>query len=239
MKLTQTDIEELKTILAACKVVGVEGVVIFEGMARGARPSLDAAILTKTKLSIDPSLKLGIGRVAELEKRLSIFGTAIEIEGKENDKSDITLLSMASGKTKMQYRCQAVNLIKYPKENVDEPFAIISLTRAEVAQVSKAAKTLGSERLVLQVTRAGIAKLECVDSSNDRFDIELEKPVEFVEEEDSAVQSYIASLLVDVLDSASKDGEDITFTLGQAGSITAITKGHTVLVMAQISGEDD
>ena len=80
--------------------------------------------------------------------------------------------------------------------------------------------------------------MECVDSSNDKFVISLEKPVEFIDEKESVMQTYLAGLLADVLDASAKDNEDVTFVLGQAGSITATAKGHTLLVMPQITGED-
>ena len=238
MKFTPKDIEELKTILAACKVIGVDGVVIHEGMARGAKPSLDAAILSIAKLSISEALRIGIGRVAELEKRLAIFPGEVMIEGKSSDAGDVSLLTLSSGKTKMQFRCTSAALMKYPKLNDDKPFAIIAFNRSEVSQISKAVKTLSSETIVLHISRAGGVTLECVDSSNDKFDIELSKPVEYVEEADSVVQTYLATLLVDVLDAAAKDAEDVTFVLGQSGSITATAKGHTLLVMSQITGEE-
>jgi len=117
--------------------------------------------------------------------------------------------------------------------------AVIKMTRAEVQQVSRAVKTLAAERLTLQVKRDGNARLECVDSSNDRFDIELSNPVEFPGEIESSVNAYIASRLVDVLDAAAKDSEEITLSLGEAGSLTATAKGHTLIVFTQINGEED
>ena len=112
MKLTHTDIEELKTILAACKVIGVDGVVIHQGMARGAKVSLDAAILSTHTMSMSEDTRMGIGRCAELEKRLSIFSGPIDIEGKTNDAGDVSMLTLSSGKTKVQFRCTSAALMK-------------------------------------------------------------------------------------------------------------------------------
>lgn len=238
MKLTNTDIEQLKSILSVCKIIGVEGVVFNEGKARGAKVSLDAAILTESKLSIPEELSIGVGRVAELEKRISIFPETVDIEGKSNDAGIVSMLTLSAGKSKVQYRCTSANLMKYPKSNQDQPVAIIKFTKAEVQRAAKAAKTLSSETIVLQISRAGVVKMECADSSNDRFEIELENEVEFVEEAEGLVQTYLAALLTDVLEASSKDSEEVTIVLGEAGSITATIKGHTVLVMSQISGEE-
>jgi len=238
MKTIQSDIAELKSILSACKLVGVEGVVIHEGLARGAPTSLNAAILTEAKLSFSSDLRIGIGRVGELEKRLNIFSGPVEIEGKANDAGDVSMLTISSGKTKVQFRCTSANLMTYPKVNEDQPVALITFTKTEVQQVNKAVKTLASTDIVIQISRTGVVKLECSDSANDRFDIELAQEVEFVEDADSIVQTYLASILVDVLDAACKNSEEITIVLGEAGSITATANGHTLLVLPQINGEE-
>ena len=238
MKTIQTDIAELKSILSACKLVGVDGVVIHEGLARGAPPSLNSAILTEAKLSISPDLRIGIGRVSELEKRLNIFSGPVEIEGKANDKGDVSMLTISSGKTKVQFRCTSANLMTYPKVNEDQPVALITFNKTEVQQANQAVKTLGATDIVVQVSRAGVVKLECSDAANDRFDIELSKEVEFVEDEDSIVQTYVAGILVDVLDAACKNSEETTIVLGEAGSLTVTANGHTLLVLPQINGEE-
>lgn len=241
MRLSSNDVTELKSILAACKVLGIDGVVIHEGLARGAKPTLDAAIISQAKLSISEALRLGIGRVAELEKRLAIFPGQVEIEGRCNEAGDVSLLTLSSGKSKVQFRCTSVNLMRYPKANEDQPFAVITLNRAEVAQVVKAVRTLGAEKLVLQVARTGAVRLECSDSANDRFDIELEVAAEFVEGTEGAVQTYLADLFVSLVD-ASFRGEaegapGVSFTLGAAGSITSTVHGHNLLLMPQITSE--
>jgi hypothetical protein len=238
MKLINKDIEVLRSILSACKVIGVEGIVIHEGMARGAKPSLDAAILTAADLSVSEALRIGIGRVSELEKRLAIFSGELEIEGKSNEAGDVSMLTLTSGKTKVQFRCTSASLMKYPKTNDDPEFGTIHLNRTEVAQLSKAVKTLSPETIVLQVSRAGTIRLECVDSSNDRFDIELSKPIEYADDKEAVVQTYLAALLIDVLDASAKDAEEIKLVMGQSGSITATARGHTLLIMPQITGEE-
>ncbi len=239
MKLSPRDIEELKAILAACKVVGVDGIVIHEGQARGAKPSLDAAVLTRADLTVSEALKLGIGRVTELEKRLAIFPGPVEIDGKSNERGDVSLLTLSSGRTKVQFRCTSEALMRYPKSNDDQPFAVIQLARAEVLQISRAVKTLGATQLVLQVGRTGAVRLECLDSARDMFDIELTEPAEFIGEAGSAVQTYLAALLVDVLDAGAKETETVTFVLGEVGSVTGTVRGHTVVIFPQIGGTDD
>jgi hypothetical protein len=137
MKLSLTDIEKIKSILSVCKLIGVEGVVFNEGMARGAKTSLDSAILTEAQLSVGDELSMGFGRVPEFEQRISIFPGTVDIEGKSNDAGIVSTLTLSSGKSKVQYRCTSPHLMKYPKSNEDQPVAIITFSKAEVAQVGK------------------------------------------------------------------------------------------------------
>ena len=93
--------------------------------------------------------------------------------------------------------------------------------------------------MVLHVSRAGVARLECTDSANDKYEIELSQQVKYADEEQSFVQTYLAPLFVDVMDSGAKETEEIDFIVGEVGSITAQLKGHTVMIMPQITGEDE
>jgi len=239
MKFTSKEIEELRSILAVCKVIEVQGLVIYEGMARGAKPSMDSAIISSHTLPISPELKLGIGNVAELEKRLSIFPEAT-LEGKVREGTeDVGLLTIVQGKTKMQFRGTSVSMIRYPKENIDPPAATILLSKAEVSQISAAVKALKSTHVVLQLTNKNSARIESVDANNDKFEIELSEDVKYEGDETSFVFNYIAGMFINVLDNVSRETETVSLTVGEAGSITAKLKGHTIMIMAQITGEED
>lgn len=239
MKLTSKDVEELRKILVVSKTIGVEGIVLTEGMARGATIAIDAAIITKSNLSLPEDLKIGIGRVSELEKRLDIFSGEVTGECKANDSGTVTQITFTSGKSKVQFRCQSPDLMKYPQSNSDEPVGEITFSKAEAQQVSKAAKRMSSENIVLAVSRSGVVKLECVDSANDKFEIELSAQVKYAEDAESIVQTYLASLFVELIDSISREAEEFTVTIGQQGSLTATLKGHTIMVLSMIyDGED-
>lgn len=238
--LTTQEIQTLRTALEVCKLLEIDGVVIDEGKIRGAKPSLDAAIISEIDLDLPAELRLGIGRTKELEKRLALFqGTQVTCEIKANDSNDATLLALAAGKVKVQFRCTSPKLMRYPKSNDDPAHAVIKLTRDEAQQVSRAAKTLGAEHLIVHVTGNGVTRLECADSSNDRFEMELATPAAFMSEEAGFVQTYLASLLLSVIDQIAKDSEEVDLVIGEGGSATALVKGHTVAVFPQISGGEE
>lgn len=232
MILTSEDVQELKNILLACKIADIDSVVLYEGEARGAKLSLDTAIISNTNFSFSKDLRIGIGRVLELEKRLSIFTSEINVEGKCNDV-DISLLTLSSGRTKVQFRCTSVSLMKYPKRSDDVPFAVITLGKDEVIQISKGSKLLQAETIILEI-KNGIVILNCSDSGSDRFSIELLKPAEFVNDLEDTFKTYLGKLFISIIDGASKDNEEVTLILGEAGSLTSIIRGHTILLQPRI-----
>lgn len=280
MKFTSQDITELRKIVSAARVLEIEGIVIADGMVGGARIAMDGAIVSPNNLSISEALKIGIGRVNELDKRLGIFGlgehdwqkkdggyvcstcgkisktgvgedgnsmtagktcplpNGMTIEGKENEAGDVSVLTITSGKSKIQFRCTSVAIMQYPKSNDDTPIAIISLKRDEVQQIVRSVKALGSESVTVQVTRSGVARIECVDVNNDKFETELSTQVKYVDEETSLVQSYSANLFVNLLDHAVKEVEEAEIVVGEIGSMTAKIKGHSLVIFPLVTGEE-
>lgn len=240
MKLTSKDVEDLRTILRVCKVLEIESVVIYEGLARGTKAgSYDSAIISEHGLSIKPELKLGIGNVSDLDKRFAIFNEA-DVDLKVRDGTeDISLLSIVKGRSKMQFRATSVGMIKYPKENIDEPIAEITFTPEEVTQISAAVKTLKSTHVTVQGTKSNAARLECIDANNDKFEIELSAEVKYLGEETSFVFNYLSGMFTNVLDNVARESKDVNLIIGGSGSITAKLKGHTIFVMAQLTGDEE
>ena len=240
MKFTANDVTTLKNLLAVAKSIGVDSMVITDEKARGA--SADTAILTECHFSFDKEIKIGIGRVSELEKRFALFGDDVSIETKLNDKNETTTLMLSGGKSKGQYRCASERLIRYPKSKHpdDEVVVVVSLSKAEIGQVNKATKTFGAETVVIQVMKNGDTRVECQDpSTNDKFSLDLENQAEFIGDEDSAVRTYRAVALCSIMDHAAKESEKVDLLLGSIGSAELTIKGKTVLVMPQIGEEDD
>lgn len=234
MKLTQKDVEEIRTILAACKVIGVEGVVLTNEHAGALRPDHNAAVISSTQIKFADGVSLGIGRVAELEKRLNVFQGEVEIEGKVNDAGQVALLTLSSGRSKIQFRCTAATLMKDPKANHDPTIFAVTLNKLEAQTLTRAAKTLGAERIMLQVGRNGEVRFECAGAESDKFDVQLSSPAEFIDEAVSEVFAYGAGLAGDVIDAAVKEGDEFTLLIGETGSLTTTIKGKTVVVFALI-----
>lgn len=242
MKLTSSDITHLKAALSAARSVEINLVVLADGKIMGANDKYDAAIVSDLKLSIPGDIKIGIGagRVDELVKRLALFGDDVEADLKVSDKGEVSLLTFGSGRSKVQFRCTSMALLekKYPKANADEPGAVISLSKDEVAQLVKAARGLSSEAVVIKVASSGEVMAQCSDSNNDVFSMVLNKQASFVGEPQTGVASYRAALLTSFLDAGTKGNEEMDIVIGQGGSLTGLVKQHALFIMQRSDGDE-
>jgi hypothetical protein len=235
MNFSPSDVDELRGILALCKTVGIDGCVLAGGKVMGAMSNKKVAIISETKLSIDPAIPVGIGRLSDLEKRLGLFSGPVSITGDVAKNGEIGRMTIAAGKTKAQFRCSATSMVLHPKENQDPGMVVVTMSKAEVSTLTKAAKIFGAETIIFKISSAGDVHIECVDSTNDQFSTGTEKPAEFIDEAETILFTYAAPYLNTVLDvgvrDLKRDDETIDLVFGQAGSITTLVKGYSLLVM--------
>lgn len=242
MKLTATDISNLRGALAAAKIINADLAVLANGKIMGVNDKREAAIISELKLSIPADTRIGFGssRLQEFEKRLALFGEQVEAELKINDSTgDVSLITLQAGRSKVQFRCTSLSLLdrKYPQENADSPHVVVTFDKTEIAQLSRAAKTLGAETVVIKVGRDGAAHAECVDSNNDQFVVGLTGAGEFVNEAEPTVFVYSADRLTALLDAGAKDDDKVAVVIGEGGSLTGIVRSHTLIIMPQANGE--
>lgn len=179
MKLTPTDILNLRKALLAARYAGVDDVVITGGRIAGVHEGHISAIFSMVMLSIDPEITMGIKKLTDFEKRLNLFGEDVLVEGELSDAKKVRKLSMRGKAGKIEYRCTDEKLITYPKTNPGDELMGITLTKPEIALLVKGTKTLGADGLVLQVKRDGTVHIECTDTNRDRFEIDIGSPALF------------------------------------------------------------
>jgi hypothetical protein len=239
MRMTSEDIEQLRRAFSVCRIAGIDSVVVTENMVRGMTPTTKMAIITPVKLTVDPSTKIGIGRIGEFEKRVNIFDGLIEVEAKVSDTKDVSLLTLSAGKSKIQFRCTSEKLIKYPKRNEDPELCVIRASKKELAQVAKAVKTLGAPTLTLAIGRDGGVRFECSSPTNETFITSLDEDAVFENDPQAIVHTYEGDGLAVVLDHAAREQDTVAFVLGEYGSLTLIIGGHTIIASPEANQEDD
>lgn len=240
MRLSSTEqLDTLKTVLAISRHLNIDALVITAGRVGGASADRQVAIISDVNLGIKPEIKLGIGRIGELEKRLALFGAEVAIDGKVNDNHDVVMLTLAEGRSKMQYRCTAEKLIKYPKQNEDPPAIVVTLTKGEAVQLVKAIKTLGAETAVLKVARDCTTGFESSDATNEQFALNLETKADFVGDADATVVTYKASNFTSMVELVGRSADKVELIIGEGGSITAVVGGFSVVMMPFVSEDSE
>lgn len=237
MKFTSSDIAEIRRALVAANKAGIESFVIHEGQVRGLNIAQNSVIFSKINLTLDENIQIGIAKISVLANRLTLFGEDVVIDGEVNDAQKMRRLTIKGKSGKVDYRCTDARLITYPKTNSDEPFAVVTLSKAEIALVSKGAKLMASETITVQVRRDGTVHVECTDSNNDRFELDLQTKAEFVDEENAFVHQYDAGskgTLIDVMEYLAKDSETVTLVFTRSGNVGIKLLGFDMIAVPRI-----
>ena len=242
MKFNSDDVRLLRSALAACKLGGLEAAVFSENKVRGLGEKKNAAILSDCAFSFGGEISLGVARSAELMKRLDLFGEDVLIEGEVNDSNKVRKLSIRGKGGKIEFRCTDEKLITYPKSNDgDEDGIVVTVTKPEVVLIAKAAKTLGVEALTVQVKRDGGVHIECADTNNDRFETDLSKAAEFVDEPYAVVNPFDATsngVFISMLEQMVKDNDEATLIFKRSGNVVMRVQGHNMFAIPRIQTGD-
>lgn len=236
MKFSPDDIRALRTALATAKVAGLESAVITKGLIGGMHEKMSAVLFSPIKL-LETEYSMGMTRLPELEKRLALFGDDVLIEGELNDAGKMRILRMKGKAGKIEYRCTDERLIKYPKTNPDEPNIVVTISKPEIALLSKGVKLMGAAGLVFQIKRDGGIHLECQDESNDRFEMDLEMPAAFLNDETTYVNTFdlgTGSPFMPLLDHMAKESDKIEIVIMASGNVSTTVYGHTVFAVPHI-----
>ena len=235
MKLSTSDISQLRNILAACRVANITNVVIHEGLARGLGDKNHGAIFSKVSLDLPPEIQVGISQVQQLEKRLSLFGD-IEVDIDVTEANKARKFSIKGKSGRLEFRCTDAKLIRYPKSVEIIPHAAITFSPQEISLISAGTRIMGAEQLTLQLMRSGVVRIEALDQNNDKFELQLEALAQFVDDEDSAVSTFDCTgggVLLPLLESA-KTAEPLTVVFLKSGQIAVRAFDQDMLAIPRI-----
>lgn len=239
MKLTASDVKTLRQSFQVCRTVSIDSVVITDGQIRGVSLTGKTAIISPIELSIDKEVKIGISRLAELEKRLSIFEGEIGADAKMNEHNEVSVLTLSSGRSKLQFRCTSEKMIRYPKQNEDTTVVSVKLKKSEVQMISKAVRSLGAETMILAIQRSGEVKVECYSPTREVFETFLDNQAEFEEANSAFVNIYEGDKFVSILEASAKSDDEVQVFIGEFGSATVLVSGEVIIMTPQSNQEDD
>lgn len=237
MKLSSSDISAIRTALSVGRIIELQLAVLANGKIMGINDKGDAAIISALTISA-PNLVFGIGRADELTKRLALFNEGVEAELKVNHRNEVTQLTFIDGRAKMQFRCTSMALLerKYPQENADTAALRLVISKEEISQLTRAAKVIGAENIVIKVEQTGEVSATASDSNSDRFTMQLDR-AKFIGSSEPVAFAYRADVLTSVMAEAGRDTDIFVMTVGEGGSLTATVRNHTLIIMPQANGE--
>lgn len=237
MLLSNSKTKQLGEAVDVAKMLGIEAVMLSEGKIRGVKSTMDAAIIADLELDIPHAIQIGVGRVNEFSNRASQFESC-EAELKVNERNEATSVIFKTKNAKMEFRCAAASMIRFPKSIDDETGTIITITPDEAKLLNRAISSMGSEHVVIQLTRNGNIRFEIVDDVKDCFELVLENNADIQNEDvESFVFTYLSKLFTKIL--TSKNNENIEMRIGVGGSLTVNTKGYDVILFSQLSYDED
>lgn len=241
MKFLPVDVIEFRKALMAANKAKLESFVIHEGLVRGLNEATNAAIFSEIQFSFSKEIQLGAVKLNELEKRMGLFGDDLIIEGEVNDANKVRRLTFRGKSSKVDFRCTDARLITYPKTNEDEAFAVVTLTKAEASLLSKGVKLIGGEELTLHIKRDGGVHIECADTNNDRFELDLEAKAEFIDEPGSLARTYDAgskSSFLPMIDHLARDNDEVSLVFMRTGNISMKLYNLDMLAIPRIHTGD-
>lgn len=241
MKLTKEEARQFYNFVSTAVQGGVEAVVFQskEHQAASGMAKDRCAIIARKNIPALPQ-KMGLTRLSMLKKRMDLLisDDKFEMSVKESDRGEIVQLEFQAGKAKTQYRCSAVVAIDAPAEVSDGGvLGILTVNKEELAMVLSSAKAMSAAQVILIIKADGTSAFEVTDA-NDRFNVELEKPVERVDDEDSesAVFYYEEKNFSTLLRAALSSSDSISLAVGISGTLQFDLNDCEVGMFAQIEG---
>jgi hypothetical protein len=240
MKLTPEEAVSFYSIISTACQGGIEQLVFQDekiGVASGMREG-SCAIIVRSNVPRFPQ-KMGVTRLSTLKKRMDLLvgQPGFQMSVKESERGEIVQIELQAGKTKTQYRCTASVGIQAPADVSDGGvLGILTISKEELSMILNGAKAMGATQIIMIVKADGTVSFELSDA-NDRFNVELEKSIERVDEEaDSAVFYYETGIFSTLLRTSLGSSEMINIAVGVSGTIQFDLNECEMSIFAQIEG---
>lgn len=242
MKLKSDDTKNLTSLISAATMCGIDAVVVIDGKVRGINPAKTCVMLSTENVPAF-SQKIGLGRLKELQSRLSVFSgkSDVVIDAKENDRGEISSIEISSGRNKVQYRCTSTVMLNdgIPK-NVPDAFSPaykVFIDKEEMKTTLDAIRVMGSKRITFCIKADRSVSITAMDSGNDNFTVSLATPAERItEDEDTIVNYYSVDVFAPIIKELMQF-DTAVLHLGERGTLSAKMNGHMLIMLPQI-GDD-
>jgi hypothetical protein len=225
LKLTTEAVAALDTLLQTASAVGIEKLIIGNGLFRGVDEKKTVAVVTDKGVPGLDGKSMTINRIKQLLQRINLAKAqgALVIEATVAANGvDISLVDIQGGKSKSQFRCASLEAVKgVPKGMSDPAVWAIKINSKIVSLIAQADASMSSTGITLASKDGVTVSVEMVDTVHkDVCAIELDDPAAWVGNGTAATSfcnKYTTKALLALLREASKDGDVIELKLGNGG----------------------
>ncbi len=234
---TQQLLNFFENIISVCSSVGIENVIIEDGMIRGINDEKSCVILSSSGIPEFGETKLGLARMSVLSARLNVLKSSknFDLEAVVNPtKNEVTHLRLSGAGAKVEFRCAAPSIIRAPKAINDPPSWRVEVSKEQAEMIVSAVRVMNAKTLV--VAKKGSQLLfECSDTNNDVFSISLETPAEWVnEQKDTPEPAFAYYYPANILLSLLKQKQTCELIIGESGTLTTQINGHFLTVISKV-----
>jgi hypothetical protein len=171
MNLDLKTIKYIQDVVRACRLVGVDGVIIEPGIVRGMDDNRSVVVFMNEDVPDMPFGSIGLSRLAVFQSRLDIIKVqdkfTIDATIKDGTEYVQTLTMKAKG-TKIDYRCMNPSNLSAPKKLNDVMMHRVKLGGDTVGMMQKAMSAMSADVVTFISNSEGVS-FELVDVNKDVF----------------------------------------------------------------------
>jgi hypothetical protein len=237
MKLSPNLIEYIQSVVRVCRLVGIESVIIEQGLVRGTHGDRTVALIQNEGVPELPFGAIGLTRLDILQSRFDVVknmkNVSIEANPKENTNFIFSLTMKGEG-IKIDYRCSDPSKIEARRNVKDTMMHRVKVNPDLVSMLTKgiSAMNIGNAQtpdVVSIISNTEGVSIELVDVSNDVFKYVFAPNAEpiGVGATGKFAHRYPAKLLLTLL----RDNPEGYFEVGSMGLLKMSVSGFNVVVV--------
>ncbi len=234
MKLEPTLINYIKNIVKTASSVGIDGIIIEQGVVRAMDENKTVVICQTDSIPKLPFDSLGINRINVFTDRLALVENqnGFEVVPVKSDRDNqVVSLNMKASGIKVDYRCANITTISAPKQVNDTIKFRIPLNAEAVALLARGQAAMGSDIVTVLSNSSGVA-FELVDNNGDVFSNIFTTAAECVG--DASSTDFVSRYPVKTLLALFKQNPDGCFYVGQKGILKFTVNDLDIYVLPRI-----
>lgn len=240
MKLTDPVITSIDSLLSVLDTLGIEKLIIEPGKIRAIDERKTLGTITNQNVPDLSGKTLAVSRVKALKARISLAkaqGPVAITASFDQSGNSVTMLEVAAGRSKSQFRCASADAVKVPKTFNDKPAFEVLISNKLIPLLSQADAAMATDAITIASKDATAVTLELVDSNKDVYTFDVEKPATSLnpgKTANSFVFKYPSKALTGLLKEAAKTATDeVKLSVGEQGILLIDVGGYQFFTLPQ------